>query len=225
MPLPEDLGSLVTDGGSSMREHAFQTLWEAIYDGTLEPGEKLSDAQLVAWLGMSRQPIRHALQRLADLGLVVLTNGRPPRVAPLDPRAMNHALVLSGMFNLYAVERTVGRLGPQQLDALDVAARDIASAAATNAHAWMAESIRAFFEVFTDALKNPVLREQTELLTYELARLLVPGASLIDPDSLPAPIAELRDAAWDGDVKHAVSIARAFYMVTRANFVDHFRSL
>lgn len=224
MPLPEDLGSSVADGGSSMREHAFQTLWEAIYDGTLEPGEELSDVQLVAWLGMSRQPIRHALQRLADLGLVVLTNGRPPRVAPLDPKATNHALMLSGMFNLYAVERTVGQLGPQQLDALDLAARDIVSAAAANAHAWMAESIRAFFEVFTDALENPVLREQTELLTYELARLLVPGASLIDPDSLPAPISALRDAARVGDVDRAVEIARGIYSATRSNFVEHFRS-
>ena len=48
----------------------------AIVDGTFAPGEQLRDLELAGWLGVSRTPVREALLRLAEAGLVAAEPGR-----------------------------------------------------------------------------------------------------------------------------------------------------
>lgn len=224
MPLPQNLAERVGDESSSMRTHAFDTLWEAIYDGTLEPGEELVEAELLGWLNVSRQPLRHALLRLQELGLVILSNGKAPRIASLDPARENRTMMVSTMYNVYCVEQTVGRLTAEQLVRLDDAASDVHEAAASHAHAWMAESVKSFFQVFTDALGNPVIAEQMQVMSWELAWFLVPGASLVDAESLAAPLGRINEAAARGDVQTAATIVRGLYDLTARNFVERFRN-
>lgn len=64
-----------------LSEAARELLRGAVLDGTLLPGEVLSDADLIAWLGVSRTPIRAALDDLAEVGLVELSANRWTRVA------------------------------------------------------------------------------------------------------------------------------------------------
>lgn len=54
----------------SLVGHAYETLWKQIVEGERIPGERLVDAELVAQLGISRTPIRHALYQLQQAGLV-----------------------------------------------------------------------------------------------------------------------------------------------------------
>ncbi|HEU4329017.1 MAG TPA: GntR family transcriptional regulator [Roseiflexaceae bacterium] len=54
----------------SLVAHAYETLWKQIVEGERQPGERLVDADLVAELGVSRTPIRHALYQLEQAGLV-----------------------------------------------------------------------------------------------------------------------------------------------------------
>lgn len=79
MPLPTDHISRV-----SLAQEAYSRLETAIMEGVLEPGERLRDPDLAEWLGISRTPIRHALERLAEQGLVEMEQNRYTRVAPLD---------------------------------------------------------------------------------------------------------------------------------------------
>lgn len=58
---------------------------DAIMSGSVEAGSRLDEAQLATRLGVSRGPIREALQRLAAQGLVVSHRGRGTFVATLDP--------------------------------------------------------------------------------------------------------------------------------------------
>lgn len=52
-------------------QKAYETLIQAIEDGVLTPDSRLVEGELVTWLGMSRTPIREALQRLEAEGLLV----------------------------------------------------------------------------------------------------------------------------------------------------------
>ena len=54
-------------------------------DGTLAPGERLRDQELCEWLGLSRTPVREALSRLEQDGLVETAPQRYTQVAPLVP--------------------------------------------------------------------------------------------------------------------------------------------
>ena len=59
-----------------LRDNVFESLRNAIVDGTFEPGERLKDTELEAWLGVSRTPIREALLRLERAGLVIALPGK-----------------------------------------------------------------------------------------------------------------------------------------------------
>ncbi len=83
MPIPQDAPALRR---SLLRDDVFTRLRDAIVDGTLAPGEQLRDLELAAWLGVSRTPVREALLRLGEAGLVVARPGRSTVVTPLDLR-------------------------------------------------------------------------------------------------------------------------------------------
>lgn len=208
---------------AALRTHAFDMLYGAILDGTLLPGEDLDEAALTRWLDMSRQPVRHALVRLSEYGLIEMVPNKQPRVAPLDPGRVNRMLLVSLMWNLFTVERTAGRLSADQLARLDAATVDYAEAAAGGDLAAKGYALQRVFAIFTDALGNTVLEEQMAAQSYELTGILSPGGSLVDPASLVHPLQALNTAAQAGDVHGAVVVMRALLGVTIENFVDRFR--
>ena len=65
------------------RDDVYAQLREWIVSGTLEPEEKLRDLDLAARLGVSRTPVREALRRLEDEGLVQTKLNAWTRVAPV----------------------------------------------------------------------------------------------------------------------------------------------
>lgn len=61
---------IIENHAKSLEESVFSRLEDEILTGALKPGESLTELGLVSRLGVSRTPIRGALQRLADEGLV-----------------------------------------------------------------------------------------------------------------------------------------------------------
>src|SRR5688572_599084 len=55
-----------------LRQAVYDALLELIVNRTLEPGQHLVEAELAEYLGVSRQPVREALQRLQTDGWVDL---------------------------------------------------------------------------------------------------------------------------------------------------------
>jgi DNA-binding GntR family transcriptional regulator len=70
---------------TSLAERAYAALLDAIVRGDLEPGRRLRDTALADQLGVSRTPVREALRRLEDEGLVETERGAFTRVAPVRP--------------------------------------------------------------------------------------------------------------------------------------------
>jgi DNA-binding GntR family transcriptional regulator len=95
-----------------LREVVFDKLRDAIVDGTLEPGERLNDEELVRWLGVSRTPVREAIAQLHGYGLVEIAANRYTRVAERDEGLYAEAAEL-----LSALHDLGERLGVDNLDA------------------------------------------------------------------------------------------------------------
>lgn len=72
---------------SALVDEAYRSLGEAIVDGRLQPGDRLRDVELASLMGISRTPVREALQRLERIGLVEVAANRYTRVAALSDRA------------------------------------------------------------------------------------------------------------------------------------------
>ncbi len=81
MPIPKGFHSPIQ---LTARERAYTQLQRWIIDGTLQPGEKLNDADLAEALGVSRTPVREALQLLEMQGFVEMHRGRDTRVTLID---------------------------------------------------------------------------------------------------------------------------------------------
>jgi DNA-binding GntR family transcriptional regulator len=85
MPIPEVTPKLAR---RTIRDEIYPTVREWIITGVLHPGEVLKDQELAQKLGVSRTPVREALQRLRDEGFVQTESNRWTRVAPIDPGAV-----------------------------------------------------------------------------------------------------------------------------------------
>jgi DNA-binding GntR family transcriptional regulator len=75
-----------------LRDTVAESIRGAILDGSFRPGERLHDEELQSWLGVSRTPIRDALNELSRAGLVEMAPNRYTRVANPDSRAAADAL-------------------------------------------------------------------------------------------------------------------------------------
>src|SRR5437016_4799597 len=74
-----------------LRERVYYLIQRAIVSGELQPGQRVRDADLAAQLGVSRTPVREALQRLGDEGLVEMLPGALTRIVPLHMQAAQDA--------------------------------------------------------------------------------------------------------------------------------------
>jgi DNA-binding GntR family transcriptional regulator len=98
-----------------LRDDVYLRVRDAIVDGTLAPGEQLRDQELAAWLGVSRTPVREALLRLQQAGLVESRPGRSTTVASLDTRAARDAQAVVAAMHELAVREAVGLLTADDL--------------------------------------------------------------------------------------------------------------
>ena len=69
------------------------------------PGRQLSENELAAWLGVSRTPVREALARLREEGLVEIVAQLGTFVAPISPRAVTDAQFVREALECAAVRK------------------------------------------------------------------------------------------------------------------------
>lgn len=81
MPVPQDYMAPVN---LSAKERIFNQLQEWIIDGTFAPGEKINDMELSKVLGVSRTPVREALQILSVQGFVKMKPGKETVVTQIE---------------------------------------------------------------------------------------------------------------------------------------------
>ena len=74
----------LNDGTPSLSGTAYRHIEEQIVTLRLKPGDIINDAEVAEKLGMSRTPVREALLRLEDDGLVEFAPRRGIFVAPID---------------------------------------------------------------------------------------------------------------------------------------------
>ncbi|MHA6688796.1 GntR family transcriptional regulator [Mesorhizobium sp. A556] len=75
---------MVSDTQKTQAESIADKIRALILNGTFRPGQPLRQEALSEQLGISRTPLRHALQSLAEDGLVETTGYKGARVAKLD---------------------------------------------------------------------------------------------------------------------------------------------
>lgn len=206
MPVPQNRGLV---SRSLLRESAYRAIRDAIVDGTLAPGERLNDGDLVAWLGVSRTPVREALARLEQAGLVQTKPGRYTIVSPLDVRAVRAAQSVTSAMHELAVREAVPQLGTVDLDAMREANARFAEALRRNDAEAALEADDAFHRVAVTACANAAVATVLDQFTPVLRRLERLRFSSLSGRGSVAQHDRIIALCAAGDVEGAVAATRA----------------
>jgi DNA-binding GntR family transcriptional regulator len=101
------------------RAHVYTALRDAIVAGQLEPGRQISENELAARLGVSRTPIREALQRLREERLVAVVPQYGTFVTHISESAVSDAQFVREALECAAIRGTALRARDQDLAALE----------------------------------------------------------------------------------------------------------
>lgn len=143
-------------GGKILSDEVYKRIGAAILEGTLPAGVRLRDVDLAAQLGISRTPVREALQRLEHFGLVEIAVGRYTRVSePTDGQREE-----TGEFTAYfmgnALRMALGRCSDDELEVLLARADGVVAAADARDSLALFEASSVFFEAVTRVTGNSV---------------------------------------------------------------------
>ena len=190
-----------------LRDEVYARLRDAIVDGTLEPGEQLRDAEVAAWLGVSRTPVREAVLRLGEAGLVRADPGRSTTVAGLDAGAVRDARAVVAAMHRLAVAEAVSRLGADDLEAMRAANDRFAAAVAAHAVGAARAAHDEFHAVPVVVAANGALATVLEQFTPVVRRLERVRFGSFEAHGSVALHARLLELCALGDVEGAAEVA------------------
>lgn len=105
-----------TDTIPTAVDHAYIRIWRQLIKGERKPGERLTDTELAANLGLSRTPVRQALHRLAQQELVRLDPRRGFSVREFTAEDIHEIYDIRGALEALAVRLAAPRLSPQDIE-------------------------------------------------------------------------------------------------------------
>lgn len=215
-----DMSTGASKGSSGGRNgRVYEQLVELIVYGRLPPGARVAEGPLAEALGVSRTPVREALQRLRQEGLLVEVGGGSGlrgrlAVAPLQRERMEE---------LYALAGSVEGLAARGLTRLDAAQREeLALQLEAIERAFHAEADRpapeldrlfelhqAFHHAFVNAAAGPATRAVLRTIQPQLDRYEWFYGPMAGPDFTPtrrehAAIVEAVRRGTEDDLEQAV---------------------
>ena len=184
---------LQLEAAPDLVDRVYRSLLDAISEGSLAPGERITQEEIAQQLAVSRQPVLQALRLLKKDGFVQDAPGRGLQVVPLDPAAIRDIYQVRGALDALAARLAAGRrfrIAPEVLEAGRAAARgdDVPA---------MIDADLAFHQAIYEAAGNPLIGASAQLHWRHLKRVM--GAVLQEMRQ--------REAVWDEHQAIADAIA------------------
>ena len=154
-----------------LRERVYHLVQHAIVSGELLPGQRVRDLDLAVQLGVSRTPVREALQRLEDEGLVETLPGALTRVVPLDTQAAREAFPVVAVLHALATRLAVEKLTEQDLVSLREANERLVAALEADDVTRAIQADDRFHDVFVRASANSEVQHTLARLMPKVRRL------------------------------------------------------
>ncbi len=201
-----------------LRQQVARNLRTAIIEGRFKPGERLKEAELCAWTGVSRTAVREALRQLEAEGIVDNIPNQGPVVAQVSPdEARQHyevRAVLEGLAARIAAEE-ISEAQSKELRKLKL---DLDRAFKTGSVAKVLEFKNRLDEFLMTVCSNAVVRGFVDVIRARLSYLR--PIVLSQPERLrensvevhaiiDAILARKPQAAWQAAVNHVNMGAKA----------------
>jgi DNA-binding GntR family transcriptional regulator len=159
-------------------------LRDGIHDGTYAPGARLVERSLATALGVSHIPVREALARLDEEGLVVRLPRRGARVAELSDAGLAEISSLRVVLEGFVVRRVQERWTiPQRLELERMVDRMVAAARRGDVVA-VSDIDRRFHQRLWRIADHSILLEISAGLRGRISRFLQAATEALPPDEL-----------------------------------------
>ena len=194
-----------------LRDTAYDALRTAIVRGELTPGSQVRDADLAEQLGLSRAPVRDALARLADDGLVETKPQSYTRVRPLVLRDVRDAAAVVRAMHELATRTAVPMLTDADITTMREANRRFETAT------WEGDAVGAMTAddqlhgVLVRVCGNSAVAATIERYTPLIRRLEIRRFSASTAQRSVERHEQLIDACASGDTDRAVSITATIW--------------
>ena len=152
------------NGGDSLQRQAYDRLEEMIVTMELPAGAAVSEATLAKQLGMSRTPVREALQRLAREGQVRVLPRRGLLVTELDIGKQLRMLEVRRVIDRLLAERAASRRDNRQASAFRAVAAEFEAAGKADDEALFTRADRTFNRLLIEAAQNEFAAEAASLM-------------------------------------------------------------
>jgi DNA-binding GntR family transcriptional regulator len=161
-------------------------LREAINTGDYAPGDRLVERTLAGQLAVSHIPIREALTRLQEEGLVVRLPRRGARVAELSPTLLEEISSVRAVLEGLVARRVQQRwTAAAESELRGLVAEMVAAADRADVTALLALD-RRFHERLWQLAEHSILLEVVAQLRGRIARFLAAATRLLESDDLRA---------------------------------------
>ena len=188
----------------------------AICEGELQPGERLLQERLAERLAVSRTPLREALHRLEQEGLVVLSPGRGVEVRRVGDAEVVELYEVREVLDGLAARLAAQRSTLAERTVLERTLQEMARAIARwDPHTWLLCNLR-FHAGIVDAAHNRALSESQRLVRLS-AQAFYPTVLLHQEDAKVALDEHERilAAIKAGDAADAETTARVHIVTAR----------
>ncbi|WP_221566837.1 GntR family transcriptional regulator [Alkalihalobacillus sp. TS-13] len=155
----------------SFRDEVYQTLKKSIITLELHPEERLNDKELADKFGISRTPVREALKRLEDEGLVESLPGSSTRVAPLKLEEAKHAFTVVAVLHALAARLACPLLKETDIEELEFSNKKLRLSIEKGDIIKAIEADGTFHKVFLDVSGNPEIVFALERSLPKIQRL------------------------------------------------------
>ncbi|MBX3588270.1 MAG: GntR family transcriptional regulator [Ramlibacter sp.] len=187
-------------------DQVYRALLDAISEGSLAPGERITQEDIAEKLAVSRQPVLQALRQLKKDGFVHDAPGRGVLVAPLDAQWMGKVYEVRG-----AIDMLAARLAAAQRFRMDARLIEQGRKAARGKNVKaMIDADMAFHDAIYQASGNPLIEQIAQQHWRHLRRVM--GAVLQS--------SRQRETVWDEHEAIAAAIA-AGDADSAARLIDH----
>ena len=185
-----------------LREVVFYTLRRQILKGELKPGERLMEIALANRLGVSRTPVREAIRKLENEGLVIMLPRRGAHVAEITRQELNDVLEIRSSLEELAIVRACENMTDSDMEALKEVEADFARLVADESSdlATLGEADEHFHDLIYEGTGNRrliqiinQLREQMYRFRVEYLKDIAIRRTLVEEHDAIVRVLERRD--------------------------------
>jgi DNA-binding GntR family transcriptional regulator len=169
---PKDLGRIRTQ---SLADQARDRIRQAIFEGRMQPAERLTIERIAAEFGISRTPVREALKALETDGIVRILPHRGAIVERFDEAELHDRYSVRALLEGYAAERACRNQSPVLAATLAARCRALEEAAARTAPDDL-DAVRVLVELNADFHDEILRASGSTTAIRQLAALTMPLA-------------------------------------------------